>query len=181
MEYVVYCIETLNNGHKYYGRSQEFEKRKRSHMNMLRSYSHHSALLQENFANFGEANLMFTILHVFDSIEEAQQKEAELIGLGEYNVSNSSVGGGDNFTRNQRKEEIREMRRKQMSGKGNNQYGKPKSSIMINAVKKANSKRIKVDDVFYDSIKEFGDKTGVKSTTVCNRLKSPNFENYQYA
>ncbi len=38
---------------------------------------------------------------------------------------NISTGGdgGDNFTNNPRKEEIREMRRKQMSGTGNHRYG----------------------------------------------------------
>ena len=181
MKYVVYCIETLNNGFKYYGRSQEFEKRKRSHLNMLRSYSHHSSLLQENFSEYGEENISFKILHSYSTIEEAQIKEAELIPLGEYNISNSSVGGGDNFTRNPRKEEIRVMRKNQMSGKGNNQYGKPKTEKMIQSVKKANSKRIVVDGVEYESTREFSRLTGIGNTTVCYRLKSENYKNYQYA
>lgn len=148
---------------------------------MLRNHSHHSSLLQENYDKFGEENIKFHILYRFDTLQEAQAKEAELIYLGEYNISNSAIGGGDNFTRNPRKEKIRKMRVKQMSGKGNHQYGKPKTEKMIQSVKKANSKKIIVDGVLYNSIKEYSKISGVKETTICYRLRSENFKNYQYA
>ncbi|MGR5910647.1 hypothetical protein ACT7C4_21190 [Bacillus pacificus] len=57
--------------------------------------------------------------------------------------------GGDIFTNNPRKEEIREIRRKQMSGKGNHQYGKAKTIKMIEAVKQANSRAVIVEGIYY--------------------------------
>ena len=181
MNYVVYGIRTRNNNKFYFGRSQEFEKRKRAHLNMLRSNTHNNYHLQQNFNHYGESDFEFIILFQFATLAEAQAKEAELIPTGDYNISDSATSGGNVFTRNPRKEEIRKMRIQQMSGQNNHQYGKPKSEKMINAVKESNSKKIIVDGIEYNSITEYSKIASVGLTTVSYRLNSKNFTNYQYA
>ena len=95
-----------------------------------------------------------------------------------YNVKLSSVGG-DIFTTNPRKEEIRQMRREQMGGKGNHQYGKKKTDKMINSVKKANSRAIEIDGIEYPSTSKASDTLGIGKTTIGYRLDSENYPNYK--
>lgn len=96
-----------------------------------------------------------------------------------YNIKYSSIGG-DIFTNNPRKEEIREMRIQQISGKGNHQYGKKKTKKMIDSVIKANSKKIIVDRVTYKSITDCHNETGIGISTIHYRLNSDGFPNYEY-
>lgn len=100
-----------------------------------------------------------------------------------YNISYSSIGG-DMFTNHPEKERIRKMRVAQMTGKGNNQYGKPKTEKMINSVKKANSTPISINKLEYPSIIEAERQlrtAGIKisASTICNRIKSENFPEYK--
>lgn len=181
MEYVVYSITTLSNGIKYFGRSQEFPKRKRSHTNMLRTNKHANTRLQAAYNEFGESDLRFDVLHVFDNIEEATEREQAYIddeSIAKYNVSDA-IDGGDTFTRNPRREQIRELKRSIFSGEGNPMYGKPKSEKTLAAIKEANSKPIMVDGTFYQSASEYARKIGVGTTTVLYRLNSAGFPNYQ--
>ena len=95
------------------------------------------------------------------------------------NIRDKAVGG-DIFSGNPNKEKIREMRKKQMSGSGNHQYKKPKTQKMIDSVKETNSKKVVIDGVVYNSIKEASKKLNIKETTICYRLKAKSFENYKY-
>lgn len=150
---------------------------------MLRANTHNNQWLQDNFNEFGEDNLIFEIIHRFGDLQDSIDCEQAYIdnnGIEKYNISNSSVCGGDIFTHNPRKEDLRNMRRNQMSGEGNHQYGKPKTKKMIESVKKSNSKPIVVDGVEYESISEFSATSGVKHTTVSYRLNSDTFKNYKY-
>jgi len=96
-----------------------------------------------------------------------------------YNLKKSSIGG-DCFTSHPEKERIRKMRVEQMTGSSNHQYGVKKTKKMIQSVKEANSKSVIIDNVKYVSIKEASDKLGIGQTTICYRLKSKNFTNYNY-
>lgn len=95
-----------------------------------------------------------------------------------YNIKDTSIGG-DVFTNHPEKERIREMRRKQMSGKGNHQYGKPKTDRMIQRVKEANSKPISIDNISYQSIADASRSLGIGASTITYRLDSKNFQNYR--
>lgn len=182
MEYVIYKITTLNNNMPYYGRSQEFEKRKRSHTNLLRANKHPNKHLQDNFNEYGMDNFTFEVIEVHNSLDESIEAEQRYIkddNIKKYNISDSSIGGGDNFSNNPKKEIIRQMRVEQMTGEGNHQYGKPKTEKMINSVKEANSKKICVDGVIYNSLTECSKINNIKITTLHYRL-SKGFEGYQY-
>lgn len=174
MKYTIYTITCKNNGKIYYGRSQEFEKRTRSHLNMLRSNTHYNLYMQEDFNKYGESSFVFEIIHEYDNIQKSieieQQYIDENIGIG-YNIG-GSINGGDLFTTNPRKEEIRELRRKLATGKNNPMYGKPKSQKMIDAVKKANSKSVSIEGVVYSSISEASKKLGIGGTTISYRINA---------
>lgn len=95
-----------------------------------------------------------------------------------YNIKESSIGG-DTFTDHPEKERIRMMRVLQMSGEGNHQYGKPKSKKMVESVKRANSKPIEIDGVFYKSAEEASKELGIGASTIRYRLSSKNFPQYK--
>lgn len=181
MEFVVYTITNSASGKKYFGRSQEFPKRKRAHLNLLRKDQHSNMSLQADFNKFGEGTFIFEILHVFNSFSEAVECEQSYIddeNIEKYNIS-SATDGGDTFTNNPRNEHTRALQRVRFSGEGNPMYGKPKSERTIEAIKKANSKPIEVDGVIYFSTSEYARISGVGATTVNYRLNSVYFPNYQ--
>lgn len=184
MKYTIYTITCKNNGKIYYGRSQEFEKRTRAHLNMLRSNTHNNLYMQEDFNKYGENSFVFEIIHEYDNIQKSieieQQYIDENIGIG-YNIG-GSISGGDLFTTNPRKEEIRELKRQLFAGKNNPMYGKPKTQKMIDAVKKANSKSVSIEGVVYSSISEASKELGIGVTTIIYRLNSQTerFANWVY-
>ncbi|NOU98453.1 GIY-YIG nuclease family protein [Paenibacillus planticolens] len=181
MEYVVYSITTLHNGIKYFGRSQEYPKRRRAHLNMLRTNKHANVRMQEAFNQYGEDNFVFEVLHTFNNLQEATEREQQYIddqSIEKYNVGDA-IDGGDTFTRNPRKEEIRHLKHERNAGINNPMYGKPKSEKTIARIKEANSKPIVVDGIVYDSTSEYARLIGVGPTTVLYRINSERFPNYQ--
>lgn len=181
---VVYSLTNTINGKKYFGVSQEYEKRKRSHLNQLRKNNHNNLNLQEDWNNFPEESFEWEVVQRFKDRKDAETFEMEQVNKTKevYNVVRDTSIGGDYFTHNPRKEEIREIRREQMSGQSNHQYGKPKSSKMLKAVKIANSKKIEVEGVKYNSIREASEDLGLNQTTICYRLKSKSekFKKWKY-
>lgn len=67
-----------------------------------------------------------------------------------------------------------------MAGKNNHQYGKPKTKKMIDAVKKANSKRVLIEGEIYNSLTEASKELGMKINTVCYRLNSKTYSDWMY-
>ena len=182
MEYTVYMIECLKNGKKYYGRSQEFDKRRRSHVNMLRSNSHRNMYLQEDWNKFGEDMFKFRIIHRFDCLENSIKCEQEYIetnlGVG-YNIG-GATDGGDRMSHNPRKEETTKLKSKVFSGEGNPMFGREKTKKMIESVKKANSKKVIVEGIEYSSVIEAAEKLGVNKNTAYGRIKSKSFPQWYY-
>ena len=147
--YTVYKIECKPNGRCYFGRSQELEKRWRSHKNMLRKSEHHNIDMQEDWNEYGEESFTFEVLNEFGYKEDQLRTEQDYIdnSRGEsYNISDSK-NGGDTFTHNPRREEIREIHRQQAIGKNNPMYGKPKNEYTLQRIKEANSKPVSIDGV----------------------------------
>jgi group I intron endonuclease len=172
--YTVYKIECKPNGRIYYGRSQELEKRWRAHKNMLRNGDHNNFHLQEDWKKFGEDAFIFEVLHEFDNKDDSLLAEQDYIdkSRGEaYNISDSKIGG-DTFTHNPRREEIREIHRQQAVGKNNPMYGKPKNDYTLQRIKEANSKPISIDGVIYKSLTQASKVFNVTVSTISNRIKS---------
>lgn len=173
MIYHIYKIECLVNNKKYYGRSQEIKKRWRSHINCLNHNAHPNFYLQQDWNAYGESLFKFEILHEFDDINKSIQKEQEYIDNDSniYNISNAQ-NGGDTFTNNPRKEEIRQLKSKIFSGKGNPMYNKEKSELTIRRIKEANSHRISGDGIIYENKTAAAKALNLCTSAICNRVKS---------
>lgn len=180
----VYQIKNIKNDRVYFGVTQEFEKRKRSHINMLRKGTHNNHDLQNDWSNQNEETFIWTIINSFNNRVEAEYYEIKMINSvnNPYNIVKDISSGGDYFTHNPRKEELRQMKKEQMSGKNNHQYGKPKTQKMIHAVKEANSKPVKIEGVCYPSIAEASIQLNINATTIHYRLKakSEKFKDWIY-
>lgn len=182
--YTVYKIECKPNGRCYFGRSQELEKRWRAHKNMLRKDEHHNIEMQKDWNEYGEDSFVFEVLHEFDNKEDSLRVEQEYINnsRGEsYNISDSK-NGGDTFTYNPRREEIREIHRQQAIGKNNPMYGKPKNEYTLQRIKEANSKPVSIDGVVYPSLTQASKVLNIKVGSVAYRInsKSEQFKNWVY-
>ncbi|MED3792508.1 GIY-YIG nuclease family protein [Niallia alba] len=183
MEYVVYSITCINTNRVYFGRSQEVDKRWRAHKNMLRRGLHNNTVLQKEWLLYGEDNFKFEILHRYENISEAEAREQEYIddcSYDKYNISDAG-DGGDTFSNNPRQDEIRKLKSISSSGKNNPMYGKPKSELTIRRIKEANSKKIFIDGIPYDSLTKASKELGLGVTTISYRLNSKTFTEWKYA
>jgi group I intron endonuclease len=169
--YEIVCNPTMR---KYFGRSQEVEKRWRSHRNMLRKNEHPNTEMQRDWSFYGEAAFSFNVLFEQSTKEVSLEVEQTLIDLTRglsYNIANAD-SGGDTFTHNPRQEEIRRLKSRNSRGANNPMYGKEKNELTIRRIKEANSKPISVDGVQYGSLTEASAALGVNVTTVAYRLNS---------
>lgn len=183
MKYDVYSITCLNNGKVYFGRSQEIEKRWRSHKNMFRKSEHNNTKMQNDWNEYGEESFLFEIIYTTNDLNDAIMIEQQYIDsdiFNKYNISNAKIGG-DTFTNNPRKEEIRKLKSIASSGERNPMYGKPKSEKMLQRVKEVNSKKVIINGILYSSITEAGKAHDMKISTACYRIKSKNFQDWNYA
>lgn len=176
-----FIYETTNkiNGMKYIGKCIY------SRQNDWQSYLGSGIYLKRAIIKYGKENFVRVILEEAYSDEELNQLEEQYIerfnavnSLQYYNIKMTSIGG-DVFTYNPRKEMIRQMRKKQMSGDNNHQYGKQKTEKMINSVKKANSRAVRIDGKVYSSQSKAAKILGIKITTLSYRLDSKNWPSYE--
>ena len=175
----VYVTTCSVNGKKYIGKFLY------NRLNDWEKYLGSGIYLQEDIKKYGKDKFIKEIIKNYYTTEELEKAEEELIlktnavyDDNYYNVKLSSVGG-DIFTTNPRKEELREMRKQQMSGQGNHQYGKPKTEKMISSVKKANSRAIEIDGIKYESTSKASRTLGIGHTTIGYRLDSDNYLEYK--
>lgn len=175
----VYITTCHINGKKYIGKFLY------NRINDWTKYLGSGRYLKEDIKKYGRDSFSKEIVKNYYSHKELEQAEEELIlqtnavhDDNYYNVKLSSVGG-DIFTTNPRKEELRALRKKQMSGEGNHQYGKPKTKVMVESVKKANSRAIEIDGVEYPSTSTASKSLGVGHTTIGYRLDSDNYPTYK--
>lgn len=151
---------------------------------MLRNNIHNNFFLQKDWSEYGEESFVFKVLKSFEYRSEAETHEMYLINTtpNVYNIVRDKSVGGDYFTHNPRKEKIRQQKSLQMSGKNNHQYGKPKTKKMLKAVKKANSKPVKIEGVNFASIAEASRILKINDTTISYRLKSDSerFKKWNY-
>lgn len=69
---------------------------------------------------------------------------------------------------------------KRVSGKNNPMYGKEKSKKMIDSVKKANSKKVIIDGVTYNSTVVARNELGISRSTIRRRINNDKFKNYEW-
>jgi group I intron endonuclease len=182
LKYDIYEILCEGNGKRYFGRSQETEKRWRAHRNMLRKNSHRNMNLQEDWNVYGEEMFKFSILESFSELSDSISKEQELIdsniGIG-YNIG-GATDGGDRMRFNPRREETLRLKSKVFSGEGNPMFGRPKTEKMINRVKEANSKSVSIEGVIYPSVAEAVRTLGIGRSKAYQRVRSKNFPDWFY-
>lgn len=87
---VVYKIENLKNGKIYVGSSSKFEKRKKRHIEDLKSGKHHCKPLQSAVKKYGIDNFVFHVLDKFEcyNVRQILEREQYYIDLlkPEYNI-----------------------------------------------------------------------------------------------
>lgn len=175
-----FIYETTNqiNNMKYIGKCIYSRK------NNWEIYLGSGLYLKRAIKKYGVENFTRIILSEADSAEELNALEEYYIlfynaveSPDYYNVKFTSIGG-DVFTTNPNKELIRLQRKEQMSGERNHQFGKIKSQIMIDSVRKANSKAVLIDNIEYSSNIEASRLLGIKPTTLLYRINSEHFPNY---
>lgn len=177
----IYETTNLTNGMKYVGKC--IFSRQNSWRTYLGSGLHFKRALQKYGAESFKREILFLALDE-EELNELEEIVIEISNAVEssnyYNLKKTAIGG-DIFTYNPRKEEIRKMRQEQMSGEGNHWFGKEKPEHVIQSIKDANSKKIIVDGVLYDSIQEYANKFNLRHNTVSSRLSSPYQHNYLFA
>ena len=102
----LYKITNIENGHFYIGSSENIYKRWRRHRYELTHQRHHSAYLQRAWDKYGENNFTWELLTLVEPPQLFEEEAFWITVLAPaYNVG--SVGGGDNFSNNPKKEEIK--------------------------------------------------------------------------
>lgn len=111
--------------------------------------------IQRAIKKYGKENFYKIIIDEADNEDELREIEEYYIDMFDavknkdfYNLKNSSIGGNtyDTDKNSERYKKRIEKVSKATSGKNNPMYGRPKTQKMIDAVKKANSLKVKVID-----------------------------------
>lgn len=176
----VYVTTCKINNKKYVGKFLY------NRVNNWRSYLGSGKLLLEDIRKYGKDNFYREIISSHsEHIELMKAEEEEIIKRDAvnsneyYNMKYASMGG-DTFTMHPDKEKTRELKRKNMTGTKNHQYGKKKTKRMIDSVKKSNSKKVSIDDEVYDSVYDASRILKLSPSTIYYRIKESKNFNYFY-
>lgn len=106
----VYKISNNISGKYYIGYSENIQKRFKEHIYTLEYNKHQNIILQRSFNKCGLENFTFDILHEFDTVNEAKEKELEYLQNIEirpflYNIHYNN-SGGDTLTNHPDREKI---------------------------------------------------------------------------
>lgn len=99
---VIYLVTNLENGHVYVGKTVDFSRRKREHLNALRKGVHNNKHLQSAFNKYGEDRFMFEVL---EECKKEELEEREIYWLNQFggfqsdeNYNQCEGGKGGIFT-----------------------------------------------------------------------------------
>lgn len=89
----VYRIVNIENNKEYIGSTNNFDKRKKSHLYNLKRNKHHCRYLQYAFNKSGESNFQFEIIYEGDDYRNIEQTILDNNFGRLYNMSKQSSGG----------------------------------------------------------------------------------------
>lgn len=116
MSMLLYQIIHIESGHKYVGQtSRAAIRRWREHLYKLRKNKHDNRYLQYAWNKYGESAFEFQIVKEFNSLEELNEAEIELIKNGS-NLYNLAEGGNGFQHKNGARKAIGEANRKPIMG-----------------------------------------------------------------
>lgn len=102
----IYKIVNINNNKFYIGSSKNLDKRWYIHKNKLKNNNHINCILQRSWNKHGEKSFKFDILELCDNEKLFEREQFYLDELKpEYNIGAKSTGG-DNLTKNPKREDI---------------------------------------------------------------------------
>jgi group I intron endonuclease len=177
----IYKITNTQNGKFYIGSSKNIEGRWNDHKQYLRGNYHINPKLQHAWNFYGEDKFLFEIL------EEVNQEllfERENYYISSMKPYEREVGynicpkaeGGDNFTHNPRKEEIRKVLSDLSAGKNNFMYGKTHDEKTIKLMKEKSIGRYTLDWF----IEKYGQEKGNEKFQERNIMLKNRKINYVY-
>lgn len=88
----IYKIENCINGKTYIGQTANYEKRKRAHINALRSNRHDNVYLQNSWNKYGENSFVFTV------VEECEEKQLDELEVRYIKLLHTLAPKGFNMT-----------------------------------------------------------------------------------
>ena len=96
IEYI-YQIKNLITGIKYYGRTNDPNRRKTTHFRELKQNKHVNPKLQNAFNKYGANNFSFEVIETIENPEEIFDREEYYLNLKEekYNISTSARSPGN--------------------------------------------------------------------------------------
>lgn len=107
----IYAIENVYNNKLYVGSSINIEKRWNRHRKDLVKNRHHNIFMQRSYLKYGDDCFVYFVLEYADIVSRDTLNKQEQYWIDlikpEYNIG--GVAGGDTFTKNPRKEEIRKI------------------------------------------------------------------------
>jgi len=176
----IYCIKNKVNGKFYIGSAADIRHRWYEHAYKLRKNKHNNSHLQNSWNKYGESNFEFLIIEKYTKDDLLQREQYYIDKLqpfkkNGYNICETAEGG-DNFTHNPRKEEIRQVLSDLSSGKNNFMYGKKHTESSIKDMKLKSIGRYTLDWF----IKKYADVEGkIKFDERNQKLKNRKI-NYSY-
>jgi group I intron endonuclease len=130
MKMGIYKITNTRNGKFYIGSSKDINRRWWEHKNDLNKKTHINAKLQNAWNFYGENQFKFEIVEEIMDDKLLLEREQHYLNMFEpyrngigYNIAQNSCGG-DNFTHNPNKENIRQQLSELYSGENNPMFGK---------------------------------------------------------
>jgi group I intron endonuclease len=177
----IYKITNKKNGKFYIGSSKNIKRRWVEHKNDLNNNQHINPKLQNAWNFYGESNFDFLIL---ESIEEDKLLSREQFYLDTFMPYKREIGynigiqsfGGDNFTNNPNKENIRQLLSDVNLNDKNPMYGKKHKSSSISKQKEKSVGRYTLD--WFKT--KYGDEEGVIQYKIRNEKLSNRNINYTY-
>ena len=183
MDIGIYTITNTINNKKYVGSTCKLHKRWGQHKTDLRFNRHFNSKLQNAWNKYGEDKFVFEIL------EEVEPKQELLFEKENYHITSlkpyeRDIGfnicpkaeGGDNFTYNPRKEEIRKVLSELSSGENNFMFGKKHTENSIKLQKEKSVGRYTLNWF----IKRCGNEEGNRKFQERNEMLKNRKINYSY-
>lgn len=77
----IYEIVNIKNNKRYIGSAKDFQRRKRTHLNLLKKQKHHSSKLQNSYNKYGEYHFHFYIIEEVQDLKDLIVREQFYLDL----------------------------------------------------------------------------------------------------